>query len=118
MQRKLWEASPNDGEWVSEPVVSWSHHCFAIAVDVTLVDLERGLEQVLPTDFDEFTEDASWKYHGKNSRVSWNLTLLQQAMRAGGFHAATDEWWHFTDPQSNGKAQLVYAAELGIQLPE
>ncbi len=116
VQRKLWEASPQ-GEWVAQPVKKWSHHCFATAVDATLVDL-NGVEQIMPTDFDAFTEDASYIYRGDNARIARNLWILQQAMGDAGFKSVTSEWWHYNDTKSAHAAQLIYAAELGIKLPE
>ena len=114
-QRKLFAAAPGDG-WVAEPNTSWSHHNFGTAIDVTLADA-TGRDQVMPTDFDELTYRADFRYVAGNSIVERNLTLLQRAMSTAGFLAATGEWWHFYDVHTRG-ARLVHAAELGIELPK
>ncbi len=115
VQRKLHAAAPDDG-WVAEPDTSWSHHNFGTGVDVTLADA-RGRDEVMPTDFDELTHRADYRYFAGNAIVERNLTLLQRAMSTAGFLAATGEWWHFYDVHTRG-ARLVHAEELGIVLPE
>ena len=114
VQRKLFEVAPQGG-WVAEPVKAWSHHNFGTAVDVTLVD-SKGREQAMPTDFDDLTSRASFTYRGGDPVVEKNLLLLQGAMKEAGFEVVLDEWWHFYDIWTQD-SELIYAPELGINLP-
>lgn len=114
VQRKLFEAAPRGG-WVAEPVKAWSHHNFGTAVDVTLVD-SKGREQSMPTAFDDLSPKASFTYRGGDPRIAENLELLQEAMKEAGFEVVLDEWWHFYDTWTQD-SELVYAPELGIELP-
>jgi D-alanyl-D-alanine dipeptidase len=50
----------------------------------------------MPTDYDNFTPSAMWKYQGANPAVRAHLRLLQTAMRQAGFLGLRAEWWHFT----------------------
>jgi D-alanyl-D-alanine dipeptidase len=89
----LWEAAP-DPEFVAAPSAGGSWHSWGAAVDVTLVDL-KGREQKMPTDFDDFTPAAMWRYTGNDPFIREHLFMLQTAMREAGFYGLRSEWWHF-----------------------
>ncbi len=94
----LWKSVP-DPEFVASPEQGGSWHTWGAAVDVTLVDLQ-GREQIMATDFDDFTPSAKSEYTGGNLQIAANMRALRQAMLRAGFRGLRDEWWHFTDPDA------------------
>jgi zinc D-Ala-D-Ala dipeptidase len=94
-QTKLWEASRNT-DYVANPEVGvGSLHSWGIAVDATLVDSwNRPIS--MPSDFDDFSPAAMWRYTGSSFEVLGHLRLLQWAMQRAGFRGMRTEWWHFT----------------------
>jgi D-alanyl-D-alanine dipeptidase len=95
IQEQLWQAAHNN-DFVADPGTgAGSFHTWGVAVDVTLADqFKRSVS--MPTDFDNFTPAASWKYVGQDPSVRAHLYLLQVAMRDAGFLGMQAEWWHFT----------------------
>jgi zinc D-Ala-D-Ala dipeptidase len=95
VQTKLWEASRNS-DYVANPEVGvGSLHSWGIAVDATLVD-SWNRPVSMPSDFDDFTPAAMWRYTGSSFEVLGHVRLLQWAMRRAGFWGMRTEWWHFT----------------------
>ena len=93
-QTELWKAARSN-VYVADPeTTNGSMHSWGLAVDATLVDA-RKQEVRMPTDFDDFTPAAMWRYQGTDPTVRANLVLLQVAMREGGFYGLRAEWWHF-----------------------
>src|SRR5438094_3267794 len=95
VQVKLWQASHNN-DFVADPSAgAGSLHSWGVAVDATLIDTwNRPVS--MPTDFDDFTPLAMWKYQGSDPIIRMHLHLLQIAMRDAGFYGLRSEWWHFT----------------------
>ncbi|HEU0208943.1 MAG TPA: M15 family metallopeptidase [Candidatus Udaeobacter sp.] len=95
VQTKLWEASHNS-DYVANPEIGvGSLHSWGIAVDATLVDSwNRAVS--MPSDFDDFTPAAMWRYTGFSNEILCHLRLLQYAMDHAGFCGMRTEWWHFT----------------------
>jgi D-alanyl-D-alanine dipeptidase len=95
VQAKLWEASRNS-DYVANPEIGvGSLHSWGIAVDATLVDSwHRAV--TMPSDFDDFTPAAMWRYAGSSFEIGGHVRLLQYAMRKAGFWGLRTEWWHFT----------------------
>ena len=52
----------------------------------------------MPTDFDDFTPAAMWRYQGADPGVRAKLIFLQAGMRKAGFYGLKREWWHFIVP--------------------
>src|SRR5437870_13616000 len=50
----------------------------------------------MPSDFDDFTPAAMWRYAGPHPDIRAHVHLLQVAMRNAGFWGLRTEWWHFT----------------------
>jgi D-alanyl-D-alanine dipeptidase len=50
----------------------------------------------MPTDFDDLTPAAMWRYRGADPAIRAHLRLLQRAMASAGFYGLRTEWWHFT----------------------
>lgn len=94
-QTVLWAASPKN-DYVANPEQgAGSLHSWGIAVDATLAD-RFGRAAEMPTDFDDFTPAAMWRYMGNSQIIRHHLNLLQVSMREGGFYGIRSEWWHFT----------------------
>jgi D-alanyl-D-alanine dipeptidase len=79
-------ADPRDG--------AGSLHSWGVAVDATLVDTANNSVN-MPTDFDDFTPAAVWRYQGTAPGVRAHLRLLQATMAGAGFCGVRTEWWHF-----------------------
>src|SRR6516225_11476265 len=95
VQTKLWEASRNS-DYVANPEVGvGSLHSWGIAIDATLVD-SWNRPVSMPSDFDDFTPAAMWRYTGPSFEILGRVRLLQWAMHRAGFWGMRTEWWHFT----------------------
>lgn len=95
VQTKLWGASHNS-DYVADPEAgAGSLHSWGIAVDATLVDLWNNPVR-MPSDFDDFTPAAMWRYVGPSPEVRAHVCLLQNAMLRAGFWGSRTEWWHYT----------------------
>ena len=95
VQEKLWQASHNS-DYVANPEIGvGSLHSWGVAVDATLVDTWNRPVR-MPSDFDDFTPAAMWRYTGPHADVRAHVHLLQIAMRNAGFWGLRTEWWHFT----------------------
>jgi len=95
VQTKLWEASRNS-DYVANPEVGvGSLHSWGVAVDATLVD-SWNRPVSMPSDFDDFTPAAMWRYTGQSFEILGHVRLLQWAMHRAGFWGMRTEWWHFT----------------------
>jgi D-alanyl-D-alanine dipeptidase len=94
-QTKLWEVSHNS-DYVANPEVGvGSLHSWGIAVDATVVD-SWNRPVSMPSDFDDFTPAAMWRYAGSSPEIRAHVRLLQYAMHKAGFWGLRTEWWHFT----------------------
>src|SRR5438094_3813603 len=94
VQEKLWHASHNS-DYVANPEIGvGSLHSWGVAVDATLVDTWNR-PVLMPSDFDDFTPAAMWRYRGADPAIRSHLHLLQIAMRDAGFYGLRAEWWHF-----------------------
>ena len=94
-QAKLWQASHNS-DYVADPEMgAGSLHSWGIAVDATLIDAWDNPVR-MPSDFDDFTPAAMWRYMGPSRQVRANVRLLQNAMLRAGFWGSSNEWWHYT----------------------
>lgn len=91
--RQMWEILP-DSRYVANPSRG-SRHNRGAAVDLTLVDLRTGEPLEMPTDFDDFTEQAARDYWGNEPQVRRNSDLLEYKMKKQGFVSLITEWWHF-----------------------
>src|SRR5581483_10812314 len=92
---KLWDALQNN-DYVANPTLGiGSLHTWGVAVDATLVDAWNRPVR-MPSDFDDFTPAAMWRYTGRSPEVRAHVRLLQMAMQQAGFWGLRTEWWHFT----------------------
>jgi D-alanyl-D-alanine dipeptidase len=95
VQEKLWRASHNNNYVANPEVGIGSLHSWGVAVDATLIDSWNRPVR-MPSDFDDFTPAAMWRYLGPHADVRAHVHLLQMAMRNAGFWGLRTEWWHFT----------------------
>lgn len=95
VQIELWKAAARNN-YVADPHAgTGSLHRWGVAVDATLVGpYNRPVS--MPTDFDNFTPAAMWRYRGRDPMIGEHLRLLQVAMSNAGFCGLPSEWWHFT----------------------
>lgn len=91
----FWDITPEDKrKFVANPLKG-SRHNRGCAVDLSLFDLKTGKLLEMPTDFDDFTDQASPKYAGGTADQTKNRDALRAAMEAEGFTVNDNEWWHF-----------------------
>lgn len=83
-----------DTNYVASPY-SGSRHNRGCAIDLSLYDLETGDEILMPTPYDDFTEDAHQSTVSQNRQAEENKIVLREIMNAFGFDAYPYEWWHF-----------------------
>ena len=94
-QMRLWQAAHNN-DYVADPAAgAGSMHSWGVAVDATLTDAWNNSVN-MPTDFDDLTPAAMWRYQGADLAIRAHLRLLQRAMARAGFYGLRTEWWHFT----------------------
>jgi D-alanyl-D-alanine dipeptidase len=94
-QLELWRAVRND-DYVADPNAgAGSLHSWGVAVDATLIDTWNNPVK-MPSDFDDLTPAAMWRYTGNDPIVRSHLHLLQFTMAQAGFYGLRTEWWHFT----------------------
>ncbi len=91
----FWDVTPEDKrKFVANPKTG-SRHNRGCAVDLSLFDLKTGKLVEMPTDFDDFTDQASPTYDGATEIKKKNRDLLRKMMKAEGFTVNRNEWWHF-----------------------
>ncbi len=91
----FWDVTPEDKrKFVANPKTG-SRHNRGCAVDLSLFDLKTGKLVEMPTDFDDFTDNASPIYDGATKTQKKNRDLLRKMMEAEGFTVNRNEWWHF-----------------------
>ena len=98
VQEKLWQASHNSDHVANPEIGIGSLHSWGVAIDATLVDAWNRPVR-MPSDFDDFTPAAMWRYTGSHLDVRTHVHLLQAAMLKAGFWGLRTEWWHFTIAQ-------------------
>ncbi len=91
----FWEVTPPPlQKFVADPAQG-SKHNRGCAVDLTLCDLETGVELAMPTAFDDFTDAAAADAPCASALAKAHRSLLRTAMEAEGFQVYEHEWWHF-----------------------
>lgn len=111
-QYKLWAAKP-DPEFVANPQTGFSNHTRGNTVDVTIVDKD-GNELEMPSDFDDFTENADRDYSECTAEATKNAELLEELMYENGFTGYESEWWHFVDSDSYPVDEYFDPAEISL----
>jgi D-alanyl-D-alanine dipeptidase len=93
--KMFWDATPvAQKEFVADPAKG-SRHNRGCAVDLSLYDLNIGMEVEMVSGYDEFSHRAYPEYSGGTSLQRWHRQVLRRAMEAEGFRVFESEWWHF-----------------------
>jgi len=91
----FWDATPSEmRDFVADPSQG-SRHNRGSAVDLTLYDLQTGLEVPMPSGYDDFSERAHPNFAGGTPEQRAARDLLRRTMEAEGFTVHDREWWHF-----------------------
>lgn len=91
----FWEVTSQEKRrFVANPERG-SKHNRGCAVDLSICDLDTGVELQMPSGYDEFTEQASPDYAGGTNEQTANRDLLRRLMEAEGFTVNPNEWWHY-----------------------
>lgn len=77
-------------------IATQSSHSRGSTIDLTLLDMETGLEVDMGSPFDRFGEISHPSYEGITDEQFRMRMVLQNAMVRGGFLPIENEWWHFT----------------------
>lgn len=94
----MWEPVKDD-RYAADPKLG-SGHNRAVAVDLTLIDINTKKELDMGTGFDNFSDTAHHNFKALPSQVLQNRMLLRSLMEKYGFMALESEWWHYYLPDS------------------
>ena len=72
-----------------------SRHNRGCAVDLTLIDLETGVELSMPTPFDVVNDYSHVGCTDLSQEVIRNRDMLINIIKKYGFTVYPYEWWHF-----------------------
>jgi D-alanyl-D-alanine dipeptidase len=92
-QQRLWDVLP-DARYVARPERG-SVHSRGAAADLTLINLDSGVELEMGTPYDFFGPEAHAEATNLPADVLQNRAILQDVMRRHGFATIRTEWWHF-----------------------
>lgn len=92
-QQRLWDVMP-DARYVARPERG-SVHSRGAAADLTLINLDTGVELDMGTPYDFFGERAYTTTTDLPAEVLQNRAILQDVMQRRGFATIRTEWWHF-----------------------
>ena len=95
VQYLLYEEIP-DRTYIADPTRG-SRHNRGIAVDMTLVNIETGLEVEMPSPMHTFGGSGRRDYTGHSREAKANMDYMTDVMEACGFTSIKSEWWHFMD---------------------
>src|SRR4030095_1927709 len=115
-QAELWRLAPRNDYVVNPENGSGSFHAWGGAVDATIVD-DCGRPLSMPTDFDDFTPAAMFRYTGTDPLLRTHLYVLQRTMLSAGFSGLRTEWWHFTTSDWNRYVPEHLARLADVTLP-
>lgn len=91
----FWDVTPPDKrKFVAKPS-DGSRHNRGCAVDLSLVNLETGLEVQMTSAYDEMTYRSYSNYTGGTVEQRKLRDLLIKTMQSHSFEVFYNEWWHF-----------------------
>lgn len=88
-----------------------SAHNRGIALDLTLEDMNTGIELSMQTAMHDLS------YHSVVSENNENADKLGNIMKAAGFGGLSSEWWHFQDNETRESLNLSEFLEKGVSAP-
>lgn len=77
-------------------IASKSRHSSGSTLDITIVNMETGVELDMGSPYDFFGSESWIKNSNLNREQRKNRNLLQKVMKNNGFRNYAQEWWHFT----------------------
>lgn len=83
-----------DTNYVASPY-SGSRHNRGCAIDLGLYDRETGELLKMPTEYDNFTEEAHQATVSQDRDAEANKIMLREIMVYHGFDVYPYEWWHY-----------------------
>ena len=92
-QQRLWDVLP-DARYVANPKRG-SLHSRGAAADLTLLNLDTGVELDMGTPYDFFGEAAYTTTTDLPADVLQHRAILQDVLARHGFATIRTEWWHF-----------------------
>lgn len=93
--KTFWQkTSEANKKFVADPRKG-SRHNRGCAIDLTLYDLNTGIEIPMPGTYDEMSERSYPNYTGGTAVQTAMRDMLRAAMEAEGFTVYDYEWWHF-----------------------
>jgi D-alanyl-D-alanine dipeptidase len=93
VQQIMWDLIQDD-RYVANPAIYKGRHTRGTAVDLSIIDAEGNLLE-MPSEFDEFTENAHADYQEATQEALQNREKLRDVMERHHFTQLPTEWWHF-----------------------
>src|SRR6476620_2917276 len=91
----FWDiTSEENKKFVADPSKG-SRHNRGCAADLSLFDLNTGLQVKMPREYDEMKERSHINYECATAEAKSLRELLRAAMAAEGFAVFEPEWWHY-----------------------
>jgi len=91
----FWDITPAHNKMYVAKPSRGSRHNRGCAVDLSLYDLETGIEIEMTGAYDEMSVRSHKNYSGGTLEQRQQRDLLIQVMRSHGFNVHRNEWWHF-----------------------
>lgn len=98
--KAIWE-KVHDRRYAADPA-NGSGHNRGLSVDITLCYAATHKRLDMGTDFDSFSDSASFSFKYLPADIIANRSLLRKVMMQCGFVPLETEWWHFSWPNTGG----------------
>lgn len=95
-KQKYYPDLPKDRLFDLGYISEKSGHTRGSTLDLTIVDLESGMELDMGSHWDFFGEISHHDSPLVSETAAANRNMLREEMRKSGFRAAVTEWWHYT----------------------
>ncbi len=85
-----------DSRYIANPYENNSFHQVGRAVDMSLIDMETGMELEMPTRMHAFNDSAQ-RYNASawTEEARKNVDYMTKVMELCGFRTIVTEWWHY-----------------------
>lgn len=91
----FWDRTPKDKKiFVADPKKG-SRHNRGCAIDLSLYDLNTGVEIEMTGAYDEMSDRSYPDYKGGTEKQRQMRDILRKAMESVGYTVYEYEWWHF-----------------------
>jgi D-alanyl-D-alanine dipeptidase len=95
-QQRFFPALSRPDLFAKGYLIRHSSHTRGSTVDLTIVDIDSGIELDMGTEFDFFGPESWFDSQVISAQARANRMLLQTVMVQHGFVPFHQEWWHFT----------------------